>query len=237
MTYLLLRHHKSKQVISGQNVAGQESMTYPLLRHHRKQTGYQWTECCRTGIHDLPAVEASQKVNRISVDRMLQDRNPWLTVCQSITENKQEISGQNIAGQESMTYHLSKHHRKQTGDQWTECCRTGIHHLPSVKASQKANRRSVDRMLQDRNPWPTSCWSITESKQDISGQNVAGQESITYSLLRHHRKKTGGEWTECLMTGIHDLPSVKPSHKTNRWSVDRMLQDGNPWLTICQSIT
>ena len=62
VTYRLLKHQR--KVISGQNVAGQESMTYPLLRHHRKQTGYQWTECHRTGIHDSRTVKESHKANR-----------------------------------------------------------------------------------------------------------------------------------------------------------------------------
>ena len=34
---------------------------------------------------------------------------------------------------------LSKPYNK-TSNQWTECCRTGIHDLQPVKASQKANR-------------------------------------------------------------------------------------------------
>ena len=46
------------------------------------------------------------------------------------------ISGQNVRGQESMTYSLSRHRRKQTRDQWTECPRTGINDLRSVKASE-----------------------------------------------------------------------------------------------------
>ena len=45
-----------------------------------------------------------------------------------------------VAGQDSMTYLLLRHHKKQTGDQWTEYFRTGIHDLQTVKASQKANR-------------------------------------------------------------------------------------------------
>ena len=53
----------SKPVISGQNVRGQESMTYCLSRHRRKQTRDQWTECPRTGINDLRAVEASEEAN------------------------------------------------------------------------------------------------------------------------------------------------------------------------------
>ena len=61
---LLCRKPITRLPISGQNIAGQESMTYPLLRHHKKQTGDRWTECCRTRIHNLPAVEASQKANR-----------------------------------------------------------------------------------------------------------------------------------------------------------------------------
>ena len=60
MTYDLPSHGR-KQVISGQNVARQESMTYGLSRHQRKTTHDQWTECCKTGMNDLRAVEASQK--------------------------------------------------------------------------------------------------------------------------------------------------------------------------------
>ena len=62
---------------------------------------------------------------------------------------KQVISGQNVARQESMTYGLSRHQRKQTRDQWTECRRTGINYLHPVKASEEANTQSVDRMSQD----------------------------------------------------------------------------------------
>jgi hypothetical protein len=58
-------------VINGENVAGQESMTYWLLRHWRKQTDDQWTECCRTGIHDLPTVNALEKANRWSAYLMV----------------------------------------------------------------------------------------------------------------------------------------------------------------------
>jgi hypothetical protein len=223
---------ESKQDISGQNVAGQESMTYRLSKHHRKQTGDQWTEYCRTGIHDLHPVGGSQKANRWSVDRMLQDRNPWLTrcwgireskqvisgqncrnpwltSCQGITESKQVSKGQNVAGQESITYPLSKHHRQQTGDKQTEFCRTGIHDLPPVRASHKAYRWLVDKMIQDRNPWLTRCKVIRESKQVISGQIIARQEPMIYLLSRHHRKQTGEQWIECCKTGIHDLPPVK----------------------------
>ena len=49
------------------------------------------------------------------------------------------ISGQNVRGQESMTYVLSKHRRKQTRDQWTECPRTGINDLRTVEASEDGN--------------------------------------------------------------------------------------------------
>src|ERR1700685_3356537 len=119
---------------------------------------------------------------------MSQDRNQQLTSCQGIRERKQVISGQNVTGQESTTYSLSRHQRKKTGDQWTECHRTGINNLHPVKASEKG----------------------------ISGQNVTGQESTTYTLSRHQRKKTGDQWTECHRTGINNLPAVKASEKENR---------------------
>ena len=61
------------------------------------------------------------------------------------------ISGQNVRGQESMTYSLSRHRRKQTQDQWTECPRTGINDIRPVEASEEANPQSVDRMSEDRN--------------------------------------------------------------------------------------
>ena len=160
---------------------------------------------------------------------MLQNRNLWLTYCWAITESKQVISGHNVEGQESMTYPLLRHHRKQTDDQWTECCKTGIHDLPPIEA-QKANRLSVDRMLKDMNPWLTPCWGISESKLVISGHNVAGHESMTYPLLRHHRKQTGDQWTECCRTGIHNLPTVKASQKANRWSVYLIV---NPKQLLC----
>jgi hypothetical protein len=47
------------------------------------------------------------------------------------------ISRQNVTGQESTTYILSRHQRKKRGDQWTECHRTGIDNLHTVKASEK----------------------------------------------------------------------------------------------------
>ena len=50
-------------MISGQNVAGQESMTYILSRYRRKHTRDQWTECRRTGMDDLQTVEASDEAN------------------------------------------------------------------------------------------------------------------------------------------------------------------------------
>jgi len=54
------------------------------------------------------------------------------------------MSAENIMGQESTTDQpLSRHQRKKTGDQWTECHRTGINNLPTappVKASEKENR-------------------------------------------------------------------------------------------------
>ena len=114
-------------------------MTYILSRHRRKQTRDQWTECRRTGIDDLHPVEASEEANTGSVDRMSQDRNQLLTSCRGIGGSKHAISGQNVAGQESMTYILSRHRRKQTRDQWTECRRTGIDDLQSVEASNEAN--------------------------------------------------------------------------------------------------
>ena len=49
------------------------------------------------------------------------------------------ISGQNVRGQESMTYELSRHRRKQTRDQLTEFPRTGINDLRAVEASEEAN--------------------------------------------------------------------------------------------------
>src|ERR1700685_1727651 len=85
------------------------------------------------------------------------DRNQQITSCQGIRERKQVISGQNVTGQESTTYILSRHQRKKTGDQWTECHRAGINNLHTVKASEK--------------------------EQVIRGQNVTGQESMTYILL------------------------------------------------------
>ena len=96
------------------------------------------------------------------MDRMSQDRNQQLTFCQGIRERKQVISGhnvtgqesttyslsgirerkqvisgQNVTGQESTTYSLSRDQRKETGDQWTECHRTGINNLQTVKGSEK----------------------------------------------------------------------------------------------------
>ena len=38
-------------------------MTYVLSRHRRKQTRDQWTECPRTGINDLRAVEVAEEAN------------------------------------------------------------------------------------------------------------------------------------------------------------------------------
>src|ERR1700683_5341871 len=95
---------------------------------------------------------------------MSQDRNQQLTYCQGIRERKPVISGQNIRGQESTTYILSMHQRKKTGDQWTECHTTGINSLHAVKASEKENRLSVDRMSQDRNPWltPYQCPNLNQ---------------------------------------------------------------------------
>src|ERR1700729_3131070 len=121
---------------------------------------------------------------------MAEDRDQQLTSCQGIRERKQVISGQNVTGQKSTTYSLSRHQRKKTGDQWTECYKTGIKNLPAVKASER--------------------------KEVISGQNVTGQESTTYSLSRHQRKKTGDHWTECHGTGINNLHTVKASEKENR---------------------
>jgi hypothetical protein len=114
---------------------------------------------------------------------MSQVRNQQLTCCRG----KLVISGQNVPGQESKTYILSKRRRKQTRDQWTERPRTEINNLLAVKAPEKANSRSVDRMSQDRNQRLTTCRSTGESKLAISGQNVPGQESTTYSLSRRRR--------------------------------------------------
>src|ERR1700677_4090517 len=147
---------------------------------------------------------------------MSQDRNQQLTYCQGIRERKVVISGQNVTGQESTTYILSRHQGKKSGDQWTECHRTGINNLPAVKALEKEKWQSVDRMSQDRNQQLTSCQGIRERKGVISGQNVTGQGSTTYSLSRHQRKKTGDQWTECHRTGINNLPAVKVSEKENR---------------------
>src|SRR5882757_8785982 len=226
----------NKPAISGQNVPGQESTTYGLSKHRSKQTRDQWTECPRTGINDLRTVEASKQTNPRSVDRMSQDRNQRLTACRSIEASKPAISGQNVPGQESTTYALSKHRSKQTRDQWTECPRTGINDLRSVEASKQANPRSVDRMSQDRNQRLTCCRSIEASKPPISGQNVPGQESTTYVLSKHRSKQTRDQWTECPRTGINDLRPVEASKQTNPRSVDRMSQDRNQRLTICRSI-
>ena len=49
------------------------------------------------------------------------------------------ISGQNLVGQESMTYTLSRHSKNQTGDQWTKFGGTGINDLQPVKASKNQN--------------------------------------------------------------------------------------------------
>ena len=89
-------------------------MNYNLSKHQTKQTRDQWRECPRTGINDLPP-------------------------CRGIGGSKPMISGQNARGQESMTYLLSRHQRKQILDQWTECPRTGINDLRPVKASEEAN--------------------------------------------------------------------------------------------------
>jgi hypothetical protein len=149
-----------KGVISAQNV--QESITYSLSRHQRKKKGDKWTECHRTGINNLHAVKASEKEKGSSVDKMSQDRDQQLTFCQGIRQRKgviggqnvtgQEsttyilsrhqrkkrvISGQNVTGQESTTYILSRHQRKKRGDQWTKCHRTGINNLQAAKASEK----------------------------------------------------------------------------------------------------
>ena len=70
-----LSSHGRKRVISGQKVVRQESMTYGLSRHRRKQTRDQWTECHRTGIDDLLPVEASEEASTQSADRMSQDRD------------------------------------------------------------------------------------------------------------------------------------------------------------------
>src|ERR1700689_3307607 len=126
---------------------------------------------------------------------MSQDRNQQLTSCQGIRERKQVISGQNVTGQESTTYTLSRHQRKKTGDQWTECHRTGINNLHPVTPSEKEIWGSVDRTTHDRNQQLPDCQGIRERKQAISGQNVTRQESTTYSLQRHQRKETGDQWT------------------------------------------
>ena len=62
-----------------------------------------------------------------------------MTYSLSRHRHKPVISGQNVRGQESVTYPLSRHRRKQTRDQWTECPRTGISDLPTVKASEDGN--------------------------------------------------------------------------------------------------
>ena len=61
-------------MLSQQNVSGPK-MTYSLSRHQRKQTRDQWTECTKTEIDDLLAVEASEEANPSSVDRIHDDRN------------------------------------------------------------------------------------------------------------------------------------------------------------------
>ena len=114
-------------------------MTYALSRHHRKQKFDQWTECHRTRINDLHAVEASEEANASPVEGMSQNRNRRLTICRGIGGSKHAISGQNDAGQESMTYILLRHRREQTRDQWTEGRRTGMDDLQAVKASEEAN--------------------------------------------------------------------------------------------------
>jgi hypothetical protein len=59
--------------------------------------------------------------------------------CQGARESKVMISGQNVPGQESMTYKLSRCQRKQSCDQWTECPSTGINDLQAVEVAEKAN--------------------------------------------------------------------------------------------------
>jgi hypothetical protein len=70
---------------------------------------------------------------------MWQDRNQQLTICQGIRERKPVIRGKNVAGQESTTYHLSRHQKEKTSDQGTECGRTGTNNLQTVKSSEREN--------------------------------------------------------------------------------------------------
>ena len=160
---------KTKVVISGQNFVGQESMTYILSRHSKNQSGDRWTEFQGTGINDSHAVKAFKKPKWWSVDRILWERNQWLTRCQGIQNTKVVISGQNCMGQKSMTYSLSRHSKHKSDDQWTEFCGTGINDLQSVKAFKRPKWWSVDRILWDRNQWLTSCQGIQSTKVVISG--------------------------------------------------------------------
>jgi hypothetical protein len=197
-----------KGVISGQNVAGQESTTYRLSRHQRKKRGDQWTECHRTTTYIL-----SRHQRKKRGDQWTECHRTGINNLHSVKASEKEgvISGQNV--QESITYSLLRYQRKERGDQWTECHRTGIKNLLPVKASEKEKGSSVDIMSQDRNQQLTYCQGIRERKGVISGQNVAGQESTTYKLSRHQRKKRGDQWTECCRTGINNLQTVKSSEK------------------------
>ena len=227
---------KTKVVISGQNSVGQESMTYRLSRHSKHQSGDQWTEFRGTGINDLQPVKAFNEPKWWSVDRILWDRNQWLTYCQGIQNTKVVISGQSSVGQESMTYILSRHSKNQSGDWWTEFCGRGINDLQPVKAFKEPKWWSVDKILWDKNQWLTACQGIQNTKVMISGQSSVGQGSMTYILSKHSKNQSGDQWTEFRGTGINDLPPVKAFKTPKWWSVDRIPWDRNQWLTDCQGI-
>ena len=115
------------------------------------------------------------------MDRMSQDRNQQLTVCQGIRERKQVISGQNVTGQESTTYSLSRDQRKETGDQWTECHGQELTTYPL----------SRDRRKKTGDQW-TECHN-------------RNQQLTHYQGIRERRQVINGE---CHRTAINDLPSV-----------------------------
>ena len=211
-------------------------MTYPLSRHSKNQSGDQWTKFHGTGINDLHPVKAFKKPKWWSVDRILWERNQWLTSCQGIHKTKVVIGGQNSVGQESMTYILSRHSKHQSGDKWTEFRGRGINDLQAVKAFKKPKWWSVDRIPWDRNQWLTACQGIQNTKVVISGQNSVGQESMTYILSRHSKNQHSDQWRKFSGTGINDLHTVKAFKKPKWWSVDRIPWDRNQWLTCCQGI-
>ena len=181
-------------MISGRNIAGQESMTYGLSSHGRSKT-VRWTEGRKT--------------------------EPMTYGLSSHVEGKRVIDGQKVA--KTGTDDLRPVSWKEASDQWTEGRRTGIDDLHLLRPSEEANTRSVDRMSQDRRPMtPTTCRGIGGSKHAIRWTECSRTGIDDLQAIQGIRgSKHASQGTECRRTETDDLRPAEHRRKQTRRSVDR----------------